>query len=369
MDMFETKALIIEPKKEVYFKEISLSRKDISEVDISWNVSTVCNSERRRFKLTKSHNDTRKFVGGHEAVGFINEDGHLKKRYALLPHSNCLTRADDNKCHACSSGNENLCKKMTHAGLDSNTPSGFTKRMWVPWSQLFDVSECDDELAPFLEPLACVIRSWEKIKRKLSKKGTSVAIVGGGPIGCLHAMYAKRINKFNKIFISEINAERRETLSRIFYDFSNIAIIPKMRKLKCDISIMAASNSGAYTKALELTKQNGIVVLFSGFDKLDFKNSTFLPEIIHRNEFIHYADNHSFIGSSGYTSVDLKLSKKALIDFNDLKKLVTGRVFGLDSSIINNSDGTREDLESPVLIKDVHGHLNHHIKIQYFNNN
>ncbi len=367
MNSIKTKALIIAPKREVYFKEIKIEQKDLSEVEMNWEISSVCNSERRRFRLTKSHNDAREFVGGHEAVGSVEEKSYLKKTYALLPHSNCLTRMDKKKCGACASGNENLCTKMKHAGLDNGTPSGFAEKMWVPRNQLFDVSECDQELAPFLEPLACVVRAWKKTKDRVHRMGISVGIVGGGPIGCLHAMYANRLNKDNKIYILESCKKRRLTLLEIFKNFSNIKVVNNTAKIECDMSIMAASNTGAYSATVGITKADGIVILFSGFDELNFQDSTFLPEIIHRNEFMHYANNHSFIGSSGYTANDIILSKKMLIDFDELKKLVTGKVYGLDSKIIKKTNGTSETFDEPVIFRDLKGHLSHHIKIQYYN--
>ena len=82
----------------------------------------------------------------HEAVGIINdESSYLSKKYALLPHSNCLTRRDKDKCLACENGYENLCSKMLHAGLDSGTPSGFSDFMFVNKNQLVDVTDINDK--------------------------------------------------------------------------------------------------------------------------------------------------------------------------------------------------------------------------------
>ena len=48
------KALVIEPKNDIYFKEIDINKFEDSDVKIKWTISSVCNSERRRFNLTKS---------------------------------------------------------------------------------------------------------------------------------------------------------------------------------------------------------------------------------------------------------------------------------------------------------------------------
>ena len=156
MQTLSTKVLIIKPKDKVLISEIFIKQKSSLDVKTKWLVSTVCNSERRRFNLTKSHDDKNAFIGGHEAVGVIESEHNIQKFYALMPHSNCLTRSEKLKCPACLSNNENLCTRMRHAGLDEDTPSGFAKQMFVPKNQLYDISDIDLELAPFLEPLACV---------------------------------------------------------------------------------------------------------------------------------------------------------------------------------------------------------------------
>ena len=365
---FSTKALVIEPQKNVYIDSVEIRRNSQEELKLSWLVSAVCNSERRRFKLTKSHKDNFPFIGGHEAIGFSESDTYIRKKYALLPHSNCLTRNEINKCLACKNNKENLCTKMRHAGLDQGTPSGFTEAMFVPHNQLFDVSDLDDELAPFLEPLSCVIRSWERIDTGIIEGGKTVGIVGGGPIGCLHAFYINKLNSNNKIIIFEHNTLRRKVLENIFSYFKNINVEEVQKDRFCDITVMAASNTSAYETCLALTRQDGIVILFSGLDEIDYMTDKFLPEYIHRQEFVHYSSDKVFVGSSGYTAPDLLKSKTTLFNFSELKKLITGKVYGLDSYEILNNDGTKTIMDEPILINDVLGALQHHVKIQYFNN-
>ena len=84
MDIINTKALIVEPKKNIHFENITLKKNNTSEVKIEWHISSVCNSERRRYNLTKSHTDDNSFVGGHEAIGYIKDEVYIKNRYALL---------------------------------------------------------------------------------------------------------------------------------------------------------------------------------------------------------------------------------------------------------------------------------------------
>lgn len=363
------KALLITPKDNVFFKNINIPKTNDSDITMKWHISSVCNSERRRYNLTKSKDDKNTFIGGHEVIGNIIDENYPRRTYALLPHSNCLTRNDKEKCVSCENGNENLCSRMRHAGLDSGEPSGFSDIMSVSRSQLFEVSELDLDLATFLEPLSCVVRSWRLSKVNISGLINNIGIIGGGPIGCLHAFYLNKINNKTKITIVESNASRANVLREVFKGYDNVEIKDNSIDENFDITVMAASSSSAFRESIRLLKPNGKCILFSGFNTTTYKEDNYLPEIIHRNEFTHYTNNKIFIGSSGYTERDLLMSKSVLLNFEDCKNIITGKVYGIDSYEIHRNDGVIEKHDEPILVKDIKGDFyGSHIKIQYFNN-
>ena len=49
-------------------------------------------------------------------------------------------------------------------------------------------------------------------------------------------------------------------------------------------------------------------------------------------------------------------------------KIITGKVYGIDSKILYKKDGSKQIFEEPVIIKDLKGEFKEQIKIQYFNN-
>lgn len=365
----EINGLLIKPKEDVIIKNLSISKIKKSDVLVDWSISSVCNSERRRYNLTKSATDKDPFIGGHEAVGTISIENYPIKRYALLPHSNCLTRDEEKPCICCENNTENLCQSMRHAGLDNNEPSGFSDKMFVSRSQLVDVSEIEHDLAPFLEPLSCVIRSWRLAKCNISESKKEIGIIGGGPIGCLHAFYTNNLNTNTKITIIEKCSSRRKVLINVFKNFDNINISDNSISHQFDVTVMACSSSSGFTESIRLVKPKGKTILFSGFNDTKYMQENYLPEVIHRYEFTHYANNILLIGSSGYTQKDISLSKKHLMKFDNPRNIITGTVYGLDSKIVHRFDGTIEEYDEPILVKDVKGHLSKtHIKIQYYNN-
>ena len=364
----KTNALLIEPKKNISLTELTLEQKNSEDILIEWEISAVCNSERRRFNLTKSATDTEPFIGGHEAVGFIKEDPYFQKKYVLLPHSNCVTKNLKEKCLNCEKGKENLCSNMKHAGLDQNEPSGFSNNMFVSRSQLFDVTGIENDLSVFLEPLSCVLRSWEISQSNLNDDELKIGIIGGGPIGCMHALYVNKINSSSEITIVDNNSKRRKTLNTIFQKFDNITIACGVSENQFDITVMAASDSSAYQSSVQSLKKRGRLILFSGFNETHYNENSIVPEIIHRNEFTHYTNDIIMVGSSGYTFENIIESKRLLNNFSQLRTIVTGRVYGLNSREIFLNDGSVQKHDEPILIKDIRGDLYNHIKIQYHNN-
>ena len=49
-------------------------------------------------------------------------------------------------------------------------------------------------------------------------------------------------------------------------------------------------------------------------------------------------------------------------------KIITGKVFGIESIKLNSIYSSDQSFENPVLIEDISGNLSHHIKIQYYVN-
>lgn len=353
----KSRSLVIDPVK----NEVLICDQNISSGStnlVKWKISCVCASERRRFNLHKSHTDLNKFIAGHESVGYKINDKE-KSLYALLPHSNCITRNEKLKCSSCRAGEYNLCKCMKHAGLSSSEPGGLSQLSSVPSSQLFFTNELNENLAVFLEPLSCVIRSWKKLKDTIKNK---IVIVGLGPIGCLHYIYSSITNPDAEYYLFEKNKRRIDTFKKIFKD-KNYFINKEIEN--ADVSIMANSTSEGFEATIKTVKKNGSVLLFSGFNDTSYKCNEFFPEFIHREEYNFFDNEIFYYGSSGYKFEDLNDSLKNLTDNQVYKKMITGSVFDIDSKTIVSQYFEDETYDEPILLKDIKGELNHHIKIQY----
>jgi len=186
------------------------------------------------------------------------------------------------------------------------------------------------EEAAFMEPLACCLRGWKKLKTGPNDK---VLIIGSGPIGLLFLQIARAFNA-KEIFIADLVEYR----------------LGMAKKLGAD-HVINSSNTDLKTKIMELTKNGGVntiintvgkdIVYQSTLDLLDRGGNylffaecvedskmTFSPNLIYKKE-LHLVGSYSsspFEYESGLNLIhDKKINVKELITHMfSLKELEKG---------------------------------------------
>jgi len=206
---------------------------------------------------------------GHEPSGIITEVGKSVKNFKkgdrvfVHHHVPCYS------CHYCLHGNETMCKKYSETNL---LPCGLAEEFVVPeWNVSHEgVIKIPDSMtfeeAAMIEPLACCVRSWNKIK---VTKGDSVAIFGMGPTGMMHVMLSK-VYGLSDIFCFDVNdfrlnfAKKFGITEAIRSDDSDAynKILSKTQNRGVDVVIVATGNLDAVTQAMEFVRKGGTVVLF-----------------------------------------------------------------------------------------------------------
>ena len=158
---------------------------------------------------------------GHEPAGIITEVGSEISDFSVgdrvFTHHHVACYSDD--CHECNHGNETMCKKYYESNLE---PCGLADEYVVPgWNVKHGgVLKIPDNMsfeeAAMIEPLACCIRSWNKFTHK---PNDSVAILGVGPTGIMHALLAKFYG-LKEVFCLDLNdyrlafAQKLESIAR-----------------------------------------------------------------------------------------------------------------------------------------------------------
>ena len=208
---------------------------------------------------------------GHEPAGTITEIGSEILDFSVgdrvFTHHHVACYSDN--CHECNHGNETMCKKYYESNLE---PCGLADEYVVPgWNVKHGgVLKIPDNMsfeeAAMIEPLACCIRSWNRFTHKTND---SVAILGVGPTGIMHALLAKFYG-LKEVFCLDLNdyrldfAQKLETITIRSDDPTASEIIKSnlQHPFGVDIVIVATSNLKALQDAVTFVRKGGTIVMF-----------------------------------------------------------------------------------------------------------
>ena len=207
---------------------------------------------------------------GHEPAGIITQVGSEISDFnvgdRVFTHHHVACYSDD--CHECSHGNETMCKKYYESNLE---PCGLADEYIVPeWNvkhggvlKIPDSMSFED--AAMIEPLACCIRAWNKFTHK---NNDSIAILGIGPTGIMHALLAK-IYGFEKIFCLDLNEFRLDFAKKFEAIAINSGNTNALEQIKSetanqgvDVVIVATSSLNALKDAVNFVRKGGTIVMF-----------------------------------------------------------------------------------------------------------
>jgi len=207
---------------------------------------------------------------GHEPAGIITQVGSEVKNFSIgdrvFTHHHVACYSDD--CHECSHENETMCKKYYESNLE---PCGLADEYIVPeWNVkhggvLRIPDSMSFEEAAMIEPLACCVRAWNKFRHK---KNDSIAILGVGPTGIMHALLAK-LYDCGKIFCIDLNEFRLDFAKKFETITINSGNTNALEKIKSetanqgvDVVIVSTSSLNALKDAVNFVRKGGTIVMF-----------------------------------------------------------------------------------------------------------
>lgn len=189
-------------------------------------------------------------VMGHEFAGVIEEIGEgvpaalLGARVAVDPSQPCGT------CFHCSHGDPNLCRNQKFVGLWPDDGS-LCQWMRVPAQNCFPVPDSvTNEEAAMLEPLGIALHATDLARIRV---GSTVAIIGAGPIGLCLAQTA-RLAGAETVYITDRIPGR--------VDFAEkLGAKPLPAGVEADVTIEAAWANESVQQAIDVARGGGTVVL------------------------------------------------------------------------------------------------------------
>jgi L-iditol 2-dehydrogenase len=258
----------------------------------------VCGSDLRTYRFG-ARNITPPVVLGHEISGTIAEVGRSVTGYGVGQRVAVAPAVPCGECAFCRRGIETMCDRLRSIGYEFN--GGLAEFVAVPATAVRAgcVNPIPENLsfveAAVAEPLACVINAQEILN--LGPEDT-VAILGAGPIGCLHANLA-RVRGARRIMLADLRAERLRLAAAFGADVLIDASVEDVGErvaaetggAGATVVIVAAPSHRAQEQGVTLAAKRGRVNLFAGLPKTD-------PFIRLDANLVHYREL-SVVGSYG----------------------------------------------------------------------
>jgi len=315
------RAVVVKDSSKVQIEDIDKPSLGSGDIMVEMHSCGICGSDIEKI-YGKYSQPSMKL--GHEPSGIISEVGEnvssfkIGDRVFVHHHVPCYS------CHYCLNGNETMCEKYYETNL---TPCGLSEEFLVPeWNvnhsgviKIPDSMSFDE--AAMIEPLACCVRAWNKIK---PQKGDSVAIFGVGPTGMMHVMLSQ-IHQCNEIFCFDVN-DFRLNFAKKFQISDAIKpndpsakekILSKTQNRGVDIVIVSTGNLQAISDAIEYVRKGGVVMLFG----VPSKGATLSLDISKI-----YSKEITITPSYAASDKDTKYAFNLIKDSKaDVKKLITHR--------------------------------------------
>jgi L-iditol 2-dehydrogenase len=269
------KAAVFYDKEILKVEDVNVPSLEDGEVLIEIECCNVCGTDMRIY-YHGHHNIKPPRILGHEFVGRVVE--------SKAPHAN--VKVGDRvvmyiviscgECKYCRNGKENQCSNRSTMAYHHE--GAFAQYMKVPAKavsrgQLLKVREdMEARHLALAEPLGCVINAHGNNRLEIGLKDT-VAIIGAGPIGIMHALVA-RASGAQKVHLYDVNQARLNQMN--VFDVDEIVLVNNEHLSKAqdltegygyDVVIVAASVAQAQADALEMAGKGGRVEFFGGLPK------------------------------------------------------------------------------------------------------
>jgi L-iditol 2-dehydrogenase len=262
------KAAVYYGPQDIRIKEVSVPEIDAHEVLVEMKACGICGSDLMDWYLKPRA----PIILGHEPAGIITKKGrkveevNLEDRVFVHHHVACMT------CYYCMNGDFTLCEQFHNTNIK---PGGFAEYFKVPTPNLqLDTLKIPDrvsfEEATLIEPIGCCVRGLNKCNLKV---GDSLAVIGAGTTGLIHAALSK-IYGASTTVVSDL-IDFRLKLARRFgadvlvnpRDEDLIAIVRSVTEGRgVDIAVVTAPSLQAYKAGIDVCRKGGKLCVFAPTD-------------------------------------------------------------------------------------------------------
>jgi L-iditol 2-dehydrogenase len=259
------KAAVYYGQQDIRIEEVPAPEIGEDEILVQMKVCGVCGSDLMDWYLE----GRAPLVLGHEPAGVVAkkgrkvEDVDIGDKVFVHHHVACLT------CHYCLSGDYTLCEQFHKTNIK---PGGFAEYFRVPAPNLrLDTLKIPSSLsfedATLIEPVGCCVRALRKCG---VRAGNSIAVIGAGATGLIHAALAK-IYGASPIIVSDLIDFRLSFAKKFGAD---VVVNSKREDLNetvknetdgrgVDLAVVTAPSLEAYKAGIAVCRKGGKLCVFA----------------------------------------------------------------------------------------------------------
>ncbi|MDN6344822.1 MAG: alcohol dehydrogenase catalytic domain-containing protein [Tetragenococcus koreensis] len=320
------KAVRLYGKEKIQLDDVEKPLINENELLLKVKAASLCGTDVRMYKNGYSGVDENSpLTLGHEVSGVIAEAGSNVTSYKVGQRISVAPNIGCGNCDQCVSGNTHLCANYQAFGI--NLPGGIAEYLKIPGEAIQQgnitllADETSFEQAALIEPFSCVFNG-QAIAAVYP--GDTVLIIGGGPIGIMHAMLAFSQGA-SQVILNDRHEERLAAATKILPKLTVLTSEDLANKISeetqgqgVNLCIVAAPSPEAQTESMHYMATNGRLLFFGGLPK-DRENVPLNTNILHYKQLRIFGCTRASI-SSYRTSEKLIASGQVPIE-----RLITNR--------------------------------------------
>ncbi|NJN97648.1 MAG: zinc-dependent alcohol dehydrogenase family protein [Anaerolineales bacterium] len=204
-------------------------------------------------------------IPGHEFAGHVVAVGSKVDHVKTDDYVTADINISCGHCYFCRRQQKLFCPQIRQIGVHMH--GGLAEYVKAPASSIYHIpTELSPQQGAYIEPLACAVHGQDRAN---IRPGSSVAIIGGGPMGLAHIQLAK-LKGAAPIICSELNPIRLQKAQEMGADaiinanetdpVETVLLLTEGRG--ADYVIEAVGSIHTYQQAFQMVRRGGTVVAY-----------------------------------------------------------------------------------------------------------
>jgi L-iditol 2-dehydrogenase len=257
-------AAVLHGPEDLRIEEIAVPRPGPDEVLLKVEACGICGTD---VHILRGHFPVPNLplIPGHEFAGRVVQVGSAIDQVRAGEFVTADINIGCDRCYYCRHQMRMFCPQLRQIGVHRD--GAFAQYVKVPGAAVYRLpDDLTAEQGAYVEPLACALHGQERAD---ICAGSTVAIIGAGPMGLVHVQLSK-LRGAAQIIASEPNATRRAKATELgadcVIDPQSTDAVRVVRELTdgrgADCVIEAVGSIPTYRDAFEMARHGGTVVAY-----------------------------------------------------------------------------------------------------------